>query len=315
MDKDELRGKLLVAREQYITKNKTRLDLIKPLWDARQSIIPQLEEIDPVIHMCDNEKDRALWFYGRVTTSSAPMSGDVGRRFQWFVQDKNTGFILGIVGLSSSLSIPTFDRYIGWKKPAKWSPLKRMNNTMNMSHCVATTPYNNYLTGKLCALSCTSKEIINHFETTYGDVAACFMTTSLFGKSSMYNRLEGFEYLGNTKGFSAALVPLEIKQQMRKEYQEKHGKHSEIYTKADGTVVKYGTVKTFQKLGKYATVQRVENLRGVYAIPLVTNFKEFMCGTTDIIIPTVHEDFETIKAKWRERWFLPRIERIKAGEI
>jgi hypothetical protein len=314
MDKDELRNKLLVIREEYITKNHARLDKIKPRWETNQQNVPVLEDIDPVLVMCDTDEEHALWYYGRVTTSSAPMTGDVGRRFQWFIKDRKTGFILGIVGLSSSLSIPLFDKYIGWKKTAKWSPLKRMNNTMNMSHCVATPPYNVYLTGKLCALSCTSQEIINRFELGYGDYAACFMTTSLFGKSSMYNRLEGFEYLGNTKGYSAALVPLAIKQQMRKEYQAKHGKHAEIYTKPDGTIVKYGTVKTFQKLGKYATLQRVENLRGVYAIPLADNFKEFLCGEQEYLDSWKHETFDTIKAKWRERWFLPRIQRMTDGD-
>jgi len=314
LDKEVLRALLLTSKEQYITKHKERLLKIKPLWDKIQAEIPIPESLEPMLTLCTNQELRDIWFYGRLTVSSAPWSGDVGRRFQYLIQDKTTGFILGIVGLSSSLSIPLFDKHVGWNKEFKWKQHK-INHTMNMSHCIATPELSKYLIGKLCALSCRSSEVINHFESSYDDEAVCWMTTSLFGKSSVYNRLDGFEYLGNTKGYSAALIPLEIKEKMRKEYQEKHGKHSEIYTKPDGTVVKYGTVKTFQKISKYTKVQRIENIRGVYAISLADNYKEFLCGETDELQPHDHKTFEELTAYWKERWMLPRQQRILNGEI
>lgn len=314
MDKEALRALLLTSKEQYVTKHKERLLKIKPLWDKIQAEIPVPERLEPVLTFCTNQELRDIWFYGRLTVSSAPWSGDVGRRFQYLIHDKATGFILGIVGLSSSLSVPLFDKHIGWSKEFKWKQHK-INHTMNMSHCVSTPEMSKYLIGKLCALSCRSKEVIDHFEQKYGDKAAVWMTTSLFGKSSIYNRLDGFDYLGNTKGYSATLVPLEVKEKMRKEYQEEHGKHSEIYTKPDGTVVKYGTVKTFQKLSKYANIQRVENLRGVYCIPLADNYKEFLRGETDDLVQFNYPTFEELTTYWKERWLTGRIERLKAGVV
>jgi len=312
--KDELRERLLEAKQWYIDKNAKRLEQIRPRWGSVQTVVPDIENIQPYIEFCTTQERRDLWFYGRLIVSSAPWTGDVGRRFQYLIRDKDTGFIIGMVGLSSSLSIPLFDKHVGWTREQKWKN-HMINHTMNMSHCVATSPLNQYLTGKLCALSCRSKEIIEYFESTYNDRAVCWMTTSLFGKSSVYNRLDGFKYLGNTKGFSAVLIPPEIREKMRKEYQEKHGKHSEVYTKPDGTVVKYGTVKTFQKLSKYTKVQRVENLRGVYCIPLAHNYKGFLRGETDELQPFEHPTFDELFQYWMDRWCLPRVQRIKDGLI
>jgi hypothetical protein len=70
---------------------------------------------------------------------------------------------------------------------------------------------------------------------------------------------------------------------------------------------------TFQKLGKYATVQRVENLRGVYAIPLASNYKEFLSGTDTEIKMLPRQTFAELTAYWRERWLNGRIERMTNG--
>jgi len=316
MSKDELREKLLVAKEQYVNKNADRLSKIKPIWDKTQAIVPRPEELEPYIDLCDLTKGlQNLWWYGRVSVSSAPLSGEVGRRIHYLVRDKKTGFVLGIVGLASDLTIPIRDKYIGWTNDNKWKG-KRINYLMNIQHCVATPELSNYLTGKLCALSALSSEIQEHFNDKYHHPLAMMTVTSLFGKSSMYNRLTGFEYLGVTKGYSVMLVPLEVKRQMREDYKREKGKHSEIYYNEDGSVrERYGVVKGYQKLSKYAEVQRVENVRGVYVIPLAQNHREFLCCETDILEPLVHPPFESLANYWKERWLSGRMERIDAGLV
>jgi len=242
MNKDKLREKLLVAKGQYVDKNADRLVKIKPIWDKVQSAVPKVEALEPYIEFCTNND---LWWYGRVSVSSAPLSGEVGRRIHYLVRDKKTGFILGVVGLASDLTIPIRDKYIGWTNDNKWKG-KRMNYLMNVQHCVATPELSNYLTGKLCALSVLSSEVQGYFEQKYSHPLAMMTVTSLFGKSSMYNRLEGFEYLGTTKGYSSILIPLEVKQQMRDDYKREKGKYSEIYYNEDGTIKeKYGVVKCY----------------------------------------------------------------------
>ena len=312
MGKDELRQKLLIAKEQYVNKNSSRLAKIRPTWDGVQSIIPRVEELEPYIEFCT---DNNLWWYGRVFISSAPLSGEVGRRIHYLVRDKKTEFIIGIVGLASDLTIPIRDKHIGWTNDNKWKG-KRMNYLMNVQHCIATPELSNYLTGKLCALSVLSNEVQEHFGNKYHHPLAMMTVTSLFGKSSMYNRLKGFEYLGTTKGYSSILIPLEVKQQMREDYKREKGKHSEIYYNEDGSVrERYGVVKGYQKLGKYAKVQSVENFRGVCVIPLAHNYREFLREETDELIAYDHKTFEELAECWKNRWLLGRIERVKLGLI
>jgi hypothetical protein len=315
MTKDELRAALQTSKQDYLKKNEARLAVLQPKWEAAQATCPQVEGIVPTLEFCDSQDSQDLWWYGRVTVSSAPLSGEVGRRFHYLIRDKETGFILGIVGLASDLNIPIRDKFIGWDKEAMWKK-KRINYLMNCQHVVATPEFSPYLTGKLAALSVLSKEVQDTFKTRYGHNLAALTVTSLYGKSSQYNRLSGFIYLGTTKGYSSVLIPASVKAQMREDFKKTKGKHAEIYYNEDGSIrQKYGVVKGYQKLAKYGSVQRIENFRGVYIIPSSHNYKEFLQAQTDTLEPFEYDTFDTVVSKWNERWFLPRLERIKNGTV
>jgi hypothetical protein len=308
--KEELREKLLVVKQQYVDKNKDRLEKIRPEWEEVQNRVPNITEIDPHIEFCSTKYLQDLWYYGRVTVSSAPLSGEVGRRFHYLIRDKHTGFILGMVGLASDLTIPIRDKHIGWTHQNKWEE-KKINYLMNVQHAVSTPELSQYLTGKLCALSVRSKEVQDYFVQNYKHSLAVMTVTSLFGKSSLYNRLDGFIYLGTTKGYSSLLIPIEVKEKMREDFKATKGKHSEIYYNEDGSVKwAFGVVKGFQKLGKYGEVQREENFRGVYVIPLAYNYKEFLCSKSGDLNQFEHPSFDALTNNWKTRWMLPRIERL-----
>ena len=312
MDKEELRAKLIEARQQYLDKNSKRITQIEPKWNIVQANVPNVEDIEPYIDFCNSNELNDLWWYGRVTVSSAPLSGEVGRRIHYLVRDRKTDFIIGIVGLASDLTIPIRDKHIGWTHQNKWAG-KRINYLMNIQHCISTPEFGQYLVGKLCALSTKSKEVQELFINKYKHPLAAMTVTSLYGKSSLYNRLEGFEYLGTTKGFSSVLIPLEVKQKMREDFKKTKGKYAEIYYNEDGSVKeKYGVVKGYQKLTKYADVQRVENFRGVYIAPLAINYKEFLCEQTNDLDLTNYKKFDIIVDEWKSRWFEPRLERQSA---
>jgi len=312
--KDELRKKLTDAAKPYLIKYADRLARVKGTWDEIQSNMPEIEDVQPYIQIADGNKDLLdLLFYGRMTTSSFAFSGAVGRRIHFLIRDKKTDYILGLCVLMSDLTIPIRDNFIGWTMEQKW---KRMTYLMNVHLCISTPPYSQYLTGKLCALSVLSKDIQDYFESKYGHKLAAMTCTSLFGKSSIYNRLKGYEYLGLTKGHSIALVPMEIKDKMREDYKREKGKHSEIYYNEDGTIREsYGVVKGFQKLSKYWDIQQTENKRGVYYLPLADNGLEFLRGETDNLVTYDHETFDQLSEQWKERWCLPRVERIKTGTL
>ncbi|MFA7101501.1 MAG: Druantia anti-phage system protein DruA [Bacilli bacterium] len=313
-NKDELRAKLIEAQKPYLVKYAKRLKKIEPKWNETQLSVPDVSTIEPYVQICDgNPELLELLFYGRMVTSSFAFSGAVGRRVHYLVRDKKTDYIVGMVVLMSDLTIPIRDKHIGWTTDQRW---KRMNYLMNVHLCVSTLDLAKYLTGKLCALSVESREVQDYFEHKYGHKLAAMTCTSLFGKSSIYNRLQGYEYLGLTKGHSSALVPLEIKDKMREDFKKEKGKHAEIYYNEDGTVKNaYGVVKGFQKLQKYWDVQQTENQRGVYLIPLAHNYKEFLKGEMDELQPYDHQTFEELTRHWKERWLTGRIERINAGLV
>ncbi len=312
--KDELRAKLHEAQVPYLERNKERLETIRPKWEAHQANIPDINNLNPYIEIADGKKDLLdLLFYGRMTISSFPFSGAVGRRIHYLIRNKPDGYVLGLVVLMSDLTIPIRDKHIGWDRKQMW---QRMNYLMNVHLAISTPPLSQYLTGKLTAISVESKEIQDYFESKYGHKLAAMTCTSLFGKSSIYNRLQGYEYLGLTKGHSVALVPVEIKDKMREDFKKEKGKHSEVYYNEDGTVKeRYGVVKGFQKLQKYYDVQQTENQRGTYIIPLADNYKEFLRGETDDLRAFSHPSFEELTQHWKERWLDGRIERVKAGLI
>uniref|UniRef100_A0A6M3KZV0 Uncharacterized protein n=1 Tax=viral metagenome TaxID=1070528 RepID=A0A6M3KZV0_9ZZZZ len=314
VDKDELRAKLHEAQQPYLERNKERLDRIKPLWDKYQINVPDFNNLDPYIQIVDGNKELLdLLFYGRMIISSFPFSGAVGRRIHYLVRNKSDDYILGLVVLMSDLTIPIRDKHIGWDRKQMW---KRMNYLMNVHLAISTPPLSQYLTGKLTALSVESKEIQEYFQKKYGHPLAAMTCTSLFGKSSVYNRLQGYEYLGLTKGHSVALVPVEIKDKMREDFKREKGKHSEVYYNEDGTIKNsYGVVKGFQKLQKYYDVKQTENQRGTYCIPLADNYKEFLRGETDDLVQFNYPTFEELTTYWKERWLTGRIERLKAGVV
>lgn len=314
VDKNELRVKLLDAQQPYLERNRGRLDKIKPMWDEVQKSVPDITTVEPYIQIADgNSKLLDLLFYGRMTISSFPFSGAVGRRIHYLVRNKPDDYILGLVVLMSDLTIPIRDKYIGWNRKQMW---ERMVYLMNVHLAISTPPLSKYLTGKLTAISVESKEIQDYFQQKYGHHLAAMTCTSLFGKSSIYNRLKGYEYLGLTKGHSIALVPVDIKDQMREDFKKEKGKHSEIYYNEDGTVrERYGVVKGFQKLQKYYDVQQTENQRGTYIIPLADNYREFLRGETDELVLSGYQTFKELTAYWKDRWMLPRYQRILNGEI
>ena len=63
MEKDELRQKLIEAKQQYVDKNAKRLERIKPKWDTVQAVVPNVSEIQPYIEFCDDKYLNDLCWY------------------------------------------------------------------------------------------------------------------------------------------------------------------------------------------------------------------------------------------------------------
>lgn len=182
-------------------------------------------DVKPVLKRISSS-DADLWTYMRVCLSSAPWTGRPGRLLRYLVVDEKTGGVLGVVDLGSEvMQLGPRDRLIGWKQYEKLGGggLRRI---VNMGTCVAAQPFGWLCGGKYIAEAVASREIAADWKRKYCDALALACTTSLYGKSSQYNRLANWIYLGNTPGASPHSMLCNRDKKILKTFVRQHGRIS-----------------------------------------------------------------------------------------
>lgn len=240
------------------------------------------------IQICKTKEEVQQWKAYVHLTTSLPWKGAVGRQVKYFV--KCDDVIIGMVHLTSPLAqCAVRDAYCNFYD--KWENLKHI---YNIETCVPTPNYSHLLTGKLLVYTVFSKEIQDYLETKYGDYVMGFETTSLYGKSSMYNRLPFFKYLGLTEGLSAVYISDNDWKKIWSEYKEVYPN-----TKTNRMApVKFQIVdkmaKYYKKIGEKFPYeyQNVAFKRGVYFGYYVEDSLNHQINT------------------WRNRWLIGRMERL-----
>jgi hypothetical protein len=161
--------------------------------------------IKPKLVFCP-VKDRPIWNYIRHTVSSAPHKGRTGRQLHYFVVDMNSKGIMGVIDVGSDVeSLTNRDQHIGWKDMT--TKRNRLKYIGNLGTAVAVAPFGLLTGGKLISVLSTSSTVGNDWDERYGDELAAISTTSLFGKSSQYNRLKEFKYLGDkVSSFASSFI-------------------------------------------------------------------------------------------------------------
>jgi hypothetical protein len=186
---------LLAAYDALKTQQSRALNLMKRV---------DYEHIEPVlVHVSD--ADLPLWKYVRMCVSSAPFLGRPGRSNFVFCLDKRSKGLLGVLEIGSDMqSLGVRDRYIGWSNERKYNG--GLNHIGNVGTCVSVEPFGLLTGGKFMIVASTSETFVDLWSHKYGEKLAAVLVTSLFGKSSVYNRLTEFTYLGNTPGQGTAHV-------------------------------------------------------------------------------------------------------------
>ena len=216
-DKETIKRAMAVKRTEIINTNRQWINNNIEL--ARRNLASGADvmcsEIDPIIEVCETQKQKDLFRIFRYYWSS-PYSDYVGRRIKFLIRDNALPNkpVIGITALGSPIIImPERDEFIGWDKKTR---LKNLNYTMDAYVIGALPPYSYLLGGKLIALLLTSNEVRNFClekykgkVTTDGRTANALVgifTTSLYGKSSLYNRIKYYDdyiynHIGYTKGY------------------------------------------------------------------------------------------------------------------
>ena len=166
----------------------------------KELTIKEIESIEPEVVFVPSD-DASNWTMYRMLIHTMDWSANPGRNQKYFIRDKVTDKILGLVSLGSDVtSIKVRDDYIGWSKDNKFVDHK-LNNTAIASTIVCTQPIGfNFLGGKLIAALTTSSVIRNNWYEQYNDILIGVTTTSLYGVHSQYNGIPHWKTLGESAG-------------------------------------------------------------------------------------------------------------------
>ena len=236
---------------------------------------------------------------------------------------------MGVLGLQSApISFMPRDQYIIY--PTKERKEMLVNQTMDIFTLGAIPPYNQLLAGKMMVYAASSREIRQVYRDKYAGATTLMKdrvippnlvmltTTSAYGRSSIYNRVK---YPDNPDGPYRAIAT-------ELGYTKGYGNFhlDSIYPDIKGFLVKQGIpanvgfgrgpkpvwqniTRTLTMLGIDGKGLRHGIRRQAWCIPLARNAWEYLNGETEE--PDYYETtFEQLASWWKERWLLPRAQRI-----
>jgi len=318
-DKDTIRQAMSIKRQEIISNNRAWID--KHINIARANLADGYQvmcsKIDPIIEVCETRKQKDLFRIFRYYWSS-PYSDYVGRRIKLLIRDNALPNkpIIGIAALGSPIiHIPDRDKFIGWNKQIR---TKNLIYTMDAYVIGALPPYNYLLGGKLISLLLASKEIRKIYEDKYNEKITIIdkrkanslvgiFTTSLYGKSSQYNRLTYqhnllYQPIGETKGYGTLHLSKETIQEMVLFLKSKNVDVNHRFGDGPSWVM-----RVISKAGELVGFDpdfllRHSFKRSIYFLPLIKNYKEFLNDKTTIPIYHNYTKKELVEY-WKKRWF------------
>jgi hypothetical protein len=327
-DKETIKSSMSFKRDEIIVKHRKWID--KNIEFARNNLANGIDvlnsEIDPIIEVCETEKQHRLFRMLRYYWSS-PYSEYVGRRIKLIIRDRALPNkpVIGIAALGSPIiHIPERDDFIGWDKETR---TKNLIYTLDAYVIGALPPYNYLLGGKLISYILASNEVREIYRKKYqGQVTLTekrianklvgIFTTSLYGSSSQYNRMKfGDELLykpiGQTKGFGTLHLSEETIQLMIK------------LLKSKGVVVghKFGdgpswVMRVIRSAGELLGFDSDFLLkhsfkRNIYFVSLASEFKAFLNGETKQPRFKNYSKNDLVQF-WKTRWLENRKKNVDA---
>ena len=320
--KETIKETMSFKRKEIIDQNRTWINNHISL--ARQNLAQGKDvlnsNIEPVIEVCETQKQHDLFRIFRYYWSS-PYSDYVGRRMKLIIRDKGLPNkpIIGIAALGSPIiHIPERDEFIGWDKDLR---TQNLIYTMDAYVIGALPPYNLLLGGKLISMLLASKEVRKIYEKKYKDRITIIdqkvsnklvgiFTTSLYGKSSQYNRLKYkdtllYEPIGHTKGFGTLHLSKETIQEMVRLLKM----HNKVISHSfgDGPSWVMRIIRASGDLLGFDPKILLNHSfkRGIYFAPLAKNYKEIL-NNQEKKIDYYNYSSNELTNFWKDRWLKNR---------
>lgn len=289
MQKEELKELFKEYKQETLNKNSKLIEKYKEDYNNNLQKKCNLLKDDILVEFCETKEQKEKWKAYVHMTTSLPWRGSVGRQIKIFV--KCNDCILGMIHLTSPLAQSKVrDEYLNFTN--KWEELKGI---YNIETCVSIPTYANLLVGKLLIYIVFSDVVINYLENKYNDKVIGFETTSLYGKSSIYNRINFFKYLGLTEGLSAVYLKDEEWKKIWKEYQQ-------VFPNTKTNRLAPVKFQIIDKLKKYYDKNNLN-------FPYEYKSESFRRGVYFGYVQ--NKSLEEMINLWKNRWLIGRAERLK----
>jgi len=317
--KETIKYSMSIKREEIINKNRTWIN--NHIDDARNNLADGYNvltsEIKPIIEICSTQEQYDLFRLFRYYWSS-PFSEYVGRRIKIIIRDAGliNKPVIGIAALGSPIiHIPERDNYIGWDKNIR---TKKINYMMDAYVIGALPPYNYLLGGKLVSILLTSKEIRKIYKkkyknSSYSELVGLF-TTSLYGKSSQYNRLalsgrKLYVPIGDTKGYGTLHLTTETINAMIELLKNKNIIVSNLFGEGPSWTMR--VIRTVGDLLGFDSNQLLMHSfkRKIYFIPFAKNTKEFL-NDKNKSLKFFSQNIDYLTEYWKDRWYNNRKQNV-----
>jgi len=301
-------------------------NFIKTNIDKVASYLPNGEDIDPSaisLELREVKKDtfeEVLFKWWNLVWWSIPYQKAYGRQMRFLIWDKYHNAPFGLIGLQSPiLKMVVRDQYLKIPKETLdyW-----VNRSLQAQRLGALPPYNQMLGGKLVALALTSNEIRDVYKSKYGNCTTLLKerkinsdllfltTTSAFGRSSIYNKLNYNEEkvaisLGYTKGSGTFHIPEDIYIEIKEFLRFNNIDVSTTFGKGPSRKLKLLDIAFSLLKLKNFTYHHIP--REYFLFPLVSNLSEIIENNS---VPLFYErPFDTLVDYWKKRWCIPRVAR------
>ncbi len=318
-DKEVIQKAMSIKRNEIIINNKKWID--SRIQIAQNNLANGydvlLSKIKPIIEVCETQKQHDLFRIYRYYWSS-PYSEYVGRRIKLIFRDAGIKSkpVIGIAALGSPIiHIPERDEWVGWDKNVR---TENLNYAMDAYVIGALPPYTYLLGGKLVSYILASKEIREIYKEKYKDKISLIsgksrsklvglFTTSLYGKSSQYNRLkfngeDVFKKIGQTKGFGTLHLTNETFSAMQEYLVSKNILIGNRF--GSGPIWSMRVInRTGKMLGfdpKFLLKHSFK--RDIYFVPYGRKSVEFLKGETKQPLYFNYSKNELVQF-WKERWY------------
>ncbi len=137
----------------------------------KEQTIKEIEALEPYVEMLEqgNAKDNETWTLVRKLIHTMEFTANPGRNMKFFVKDKTSGKLLGVICLGSDVtSLGARDRFIGWSLDNKYKDGKLKHTSIGTTICCVQPLGYNFLGGKLVAALVTSSVVRDAWKKIYG---------------------------------------------------------------------------------------------------------------------------------------------------